>query len=100
MKFKLLFFIGILLTASVLLSCRTRMTRAERTAYKMEKQMKKENKKMVDEYKEHHFNIQPNETQAMMKNSKKRAKQNNRRRGTSWVDRTFKRKKSKSCDGN
>jgi uncharacterized protein YcaQ len=76
------------------------MTRAERTAVKMEKQMKKENQKMVDEYLEHHYNIQPNETQVMMKNSKKRAKQINKRRGNSWVNRTFKRKRSKSCDGN
>ena len=66
----------------------------------MEKEMKKENEKMVEAYHEHHFNIQPVETQKMMKNSKKRAKKINKRRQKSFVNRTFKRKRSKSCDGN
>ena len=66
----------------------------------MEKQLKKENEKLVDAYLEHHYNIQPVETQKMMKNSKKRAKKINKRRKDSFVDRTFKRKRSKSCNGN
>jgi hypothetical protein len=81
-------------------SCRTRMTPAQRQAYKMEKQMKKENEKMVKEYHKHHYEIQHVETQKMMKKSRKRAKRTNLKQRDSWVNRTFKRKRSKSCDGN
>jgi uncharacterized protein YcaQ len=76
------------------------MSPSQKRAYKMEKQMKKENKKMVDAYYEHHYNIQPVETQKMMKNSKKQAKKINKHRKDSFVGRTFKHKRTKSCDGN
>jgi len=81
-------------------SCRTRMTPAQKQAYKMEKQMKKENEKMVKEYLKHHYEIQHVETQKMIKKSRKRAKRTNLNKKDSWVNRTFKRKRSKSCDGN
>ena len=72
MKIKLFFFLVFIMTVSVMMSCRSRMSPAQKKAYKMEKQMKKENEKMVAEYLEHHYNIQPVETQQMMKSSKKR----------------------------
>ena len=81
-------------------SCRTRMTPAQKQAYKMERRMKKENEKMVKEYLKHHYEIQHVETQKMMKKSRKRAKRTNLNKTDSWVKRTFKRKRSKSCDGN
>lgn len=81
-------------------SCRTRMTPAQKRAYRMEKQMKKENEEMVKEYLKHHYEIQHVETQKMIKKSRKRAKRTNLSKQGSWVNRTFKRKRSKSCDGN
>ena len=100
MKVKVFFIFLLIVSGSYLLSCRSRMTQAERKAYKMEKQMKKENEKMVENYLKHHKNIQPVETQHMMKNSKKRAKKINKKRQDSWFKRTFSRKRSKSCNGN
>lgn len=76
------------------------MSQAERQAYKAEKQMKKENEQMVADYLKHHYNIQPVETQQLMKKSKKRAKKINKKRRDSWVKRTFSRKRSKSCYDN
>jgi uncharacterized protein YcaQ len=99
MKFKVYFILALVISASLMLSCRSRMTQGQKRAYKMEKQMKKENEKMVAEYHEHHYNIQPVETQKMMKKSKKRAKKVNKKRGDSWFKRTFSRKR-KSCNGN
>ncbi|MCK5080183.1 MAG: hypothetical protein KAR09_09570 [Bacteroidales bacterium] len=100
MRNKAIFVIIILSAASMFLSCRSDMTRAQRSAYKAEKRMKKENEKLVNDYHKHHYNIQPLETQAMIKNSKKRAKKLNKRRKKSFVERNFKRKRSKSCYGN
>ncbi len=101
MKIRLFFIISIILAGSVLVCCRsTRMTPKQRQAYKMEKQVKKENEKLVNDYLEHHYNRQPDKTQKMMKASKKRSKGVNNRRKDSWVNRTFKRKRSKSCNGN
>jgi len=76
------------------------MSSAQKQAYKMEKQMKKENEKMVKEYLDHHYSIQHVETQKMIKKSRKRGKRTNLNRKDSWVNRTFKRKRSKSCNGN
>ena len=70
MRNKIIFIIILLLAGSIFLSCRSDMTRAQRTAYKMEKRMKKENEKLVTDFHKHHYNIQPLETQAMIKNSK------------------------------
>lgn len=101
MKIRFIFILSILLSTSVLVSCSaTRLTPGQRQEAKMEKQVKKENEKLVNDYLEHHYNIQPNETQKMMKASKKRSKGINSKRKDSWVNRTFKRKRSKSCDGN
>jgi len=100
MRNKIIFIIILLSAASFFFSCRTEMTRAQRAAYKTEKRMKKENEKLVNDFHEHHYNIQPLETQAMIKNSKKRAKKINKRRKRSFIDRTFKRRRSKSCYGN
>jgi hypothetical protein len=100
MKFRVIFFIFLFAAAAAMLSCRTRMSPAQKQAYKMEKQMKKENQKMVDEYLQHHYDIQHVNTQKMMKKSRKRGKKTNVNRKDSWVNRTFKRKRSKSCDGN
>jgi len=100
MRFKAFFIIVFLAAATLFLSCRSRMTNAQKREYKMEKQMKKENAELVDAYLEHHYNIQPVETQQMMKNSKKRARKINKRQKDSFVNRTFKRRRSKSCDGN
>ncbi|MCK4568790.1 MAG: hypothetical protein KAT76_00785 [Bacteroidales bacterium] len=100
MRNKTIFIILLLSAASIFLSCRSQMTRAQRTAYKTEKRMKKENEKLVNDYLEHHYNIQPDETQMMIKNSRKRAKMINKGRKNSFVNRTFKRKRSKSCYGN
>lgn len=100
MRNKAIFIIILLSAASMFISCRSDMTRAQRSAYKAEKRMKKENEKLVNDYHKHHYNIQPLETQAMIKNSKKRAKKLNKRRKKSFVERNFKRKRSKSCYGN
>ncbi|RLD82928.1 MAG: hypothetical protein DRJ15_00055 [Bacteroidetes bacterium] len=100
MKFRVIFFIFLLAGATAMLSCRTRISPAQKQAYKMEKQMKKDNQKMVDEYLQHHYDIQHVNTQKMMKKSRKQGKKTNVNRKDSWVNRTFKRKRSKSCDGN
>jgi len=100
MKFRIVFIIFLIAGAGTVLSCRSRMGRAQKQAYKMEKQVQKENKKMVEEYHKHQYDIQHANTQKMMKRSKKRAKKTNYRRKDSWLNRTFKRKRSKSCDGN
>jgi len=100
MKTKGIVIIILIVSVSMVMSCRSRMTPSERRAYRMEKQMKKENEKLVRQYHEHHYNIQPDETQAMMKNSKKRAKKINRQRQKSFVERIFGKNKSKGCDGN
>lgn len=93
----------ILFLASLVLgsSCRTsRGTRAQRQADKMEAQASKDSDKVVEEYQQHHFDIQARETQKMMKESKKRNRKLNRRKQGSFVDRMFKRKRPKSCYGN
>lgn len=100
MKFKNFFILLVLMCIAVIMSCRSRESRAVRQAYKYEKHKLKENEKMIAEYHEHHFKIQPLETQSMIKTSKKRANQINKRRSESWVSRTFKRKRSKNCNGN
>ena len=100
MKWKTFFILAMLISATMTLSCRSRMTPAQKRAYKMEKQMKKENEKMVEAYLEHHYNIQPGETQKMKKKSSKRAKKINKKKRESWLKRTFSRKRSKSCYGN
>lgn len=101
MKNRSIFILSFLLMGSMLVSCSsTRPTSAQRKAEKMEKQTKKENEKLVNDYLKHHYNIQPNETQKMMKSSKKKSKGINSRRKDSWVNRTFNRKRSKNCDGN
>ncbi len=100
MKTKGVIIIILIVSASAVMSCRARMTPSERRAYRMEKQMKKENEKIVEDYLEHHYNIQPDETQAMMKNSKKRAKKINGRRQESFFVRIFGKNRSKGCEGN
>ncbi len=62
--------------------------------------MKKENEQAVEDYLKHHYDIQPLATQKMMKSSKKRAKKINKRQKNSFVDRVFRRKRSKGCNGN
>jgi len=62
--------------------------------------MKKENEKQVDAYLKHHYAIQPESTQQMMKKSKKRARKINKRQKESFVDRVFGRKRSNGCNGN
>ncbi len=100
MNSKGIMIIILIVSASTVMSCRARMTPSERRAYRMEKQMKKENEKLVEDYLRHHYNIQPDETQAMMKNSRKRAKKVNRMRHKSFIDRIFGNNRSKGCDGN
>lgn len=101
MKIRTLFFLSLLFSASVLISCSaTRLTPDQRRQAKIEKQTKKENEKLVNDYLEHHYNIQPDETQKMMKASKKRSKGINNKKKDSWVNRTFNRKRSKNCNGN
>lgn len=99
MKLKTVFILTVLLSGLFVSSCSSsRMTRQQRQAMRMEKQMKKENKKQVDAYLKHHYAIQPESTQKMMKNSKKRAKQMNKKHRESFVQRVFGRKSS--CSGN
>ncbi|HSG68299.1 MAG TPA: hypothetical protein VK994_06295 [Bacteroidales bacterium] len=93
----------ILLLASLLAStsCRSsRGTRMQRNAEKMEAQASKDNEKIVEEFHQHHFDIQADETQKMMKKSKKRNKKLKRKSRGSFVDRMFNRKRSKNCYGN
>lgn len=66
----------------------------------MEKQMRKENKKQVDAYLQHHYEIQPESTKKMMKESKKRARKINNKRKESFFSRLFSRNRSAGCDGN
>lgn len=96
------FIILLLLCGLVLFgSCRaSRGTRAQREADKMEAQASRESDKVVEEFQEHHFDIQAKETQKMMKKSKKRNKKLNRKKQGSFVDRMFRRKRPKSCYGN
>lgn len=92
-----LFLAGIMLGSG----CRaSRGTRAQRQADKMEAQASKDSDKLVEEYQQHHFDIQAKETQKMMKESKKKNRKLNRRKQGSFVDRMFKRKRPKSCYGN
>lgn len=100
MKNKTIFIVLLLVASSLFLSCRSRMTTSQRKAYKMEKRMKKENKKQVEAFYEHHYAIQTDRTRKMMKSSKKRAKSINSYRKRSWFSRLFKSKGSKDCDGN
>jgi len=74
MKVKTVFIISILSVGLISASCSSsRMTRQQRQAVKMEKQMKKENEKQVDAYLKHHYAIQPESTQQMMKKIKKKS---------------------------
>ena len=96
------FIILLLLSGLVVFgSCRAnRGTRAQRQADKMEAQASRDGEKLVEEYHQHHFDIQAKETQKMMKKSKKRNKKLNRKKQGSFIDRMFKRKRPKSCYGN
>jgi hypothetical protein len=101
MKFKSIFFIFILAIATLFAtSCSNRLTPQQKYFARQEKKMKKENEKIVADFHKHHYNIQPDRTQNMMDKSKKRSKNMNKKKSGSWVDRTFKRKRSKSCNGN
>ncbi|MCD4724332.1 MAG: hypothetical protein K8R63_05765 [Bacteroidales bacterium] len=100
MKFKILSIIVLIIAATTISSCRSsRLTKEQRTAEKLEKQMIIANEKAVKAYKAHHFSIQPDETQKMMKASKKHARKINRRKRHSFIDRVFRRKNSKNCSG-
>ena len=80
-------------------SCRSsRASRQQRYAEKTQVEMQKENEKMVEEYREYHYNRQADETQDMMKKSKKRAKKVNRKKQGSFWDRMF-NKKRPGCGG-
>lgn len=101
MKRKSTFIILILCGMMLMFSCRSgRVTKQQRYAEKSQLELEKENEAMVEAYKEHHFEIQADETQKMIKKSKKRAKKLNRKKGDSFFERIFKRNRSKGCEGN
>ena len=82
-------------------SCRSGgMTRKQRYAENSQVEMEKENQKMVEEYRQHHYNVQADETQKMMKKSKKRAKKLNRKKQGNFFDRLFKSNRSRDCGVN
>ncbi|NQT77999.1 MAG: hypothetical protein HQ565_09815 [Bacteroidetes bacterium] len=100
MKLKILSIIVLIVTATTTSSCRSsKLTKEQRAAEKLEKQMIIANEKAVKAYKAHHLSIQPDETQKMIKASKKHARKLNRKRKQSFIDRVFRRKKAKNCSG-
>lgn len=90
------FFALILLLGVLSSSCRS--SKQQRYAEKTQVEIEQENKKMVEEYHEYHYNRQADETQKMMKESKKRAKKVNRKKQESFWDRLF-NKKRPGCGG-
>ena len=76
------------------------MSNAQKYAANSEEQLKEENDKMEEEFKEYHYSIQADETKKMMKESEKRAKKLRRKKNGSFVDRMFRRKSPKTCYGN
>lgn len=101
MKYKFIVIILIMGGLFVSSSCRSGgMTKKQRYAEKSEVELQKENEKMAEEYRQHHYDIQAEETQKMIKKSKKRAKKLNRKKQGNFFDRLFKSKRSRDCGGN
>lgn len=97
MKHRITIIALILMIGIASTSCRS--SRQQRYAEKTQVEMEKESEKMVEEYREYHYNRQADETQEMMKKSKKRAKKVNRKKQGSFWDRLF-NKKRPGCGGN
>lgn len=91
---------GLIILLLISSSCSSgRASRQQRYAEKAQVELEKENEKRAEAYHEYHFNRQADETQEMIKKSKKRAKKLNRKKQTSFFDRIFKRK-SPGCGSN
>jgi hypothetical protein len=101
MRIKTILIVLLLVSGILFSSCRSRRgTKAQRQAYDSEEQLKTDNDEMVAEYKEHHYDLQADQTKEMIKQSKKRNKQLQRSKKESWFDRVFRPKRSKNCNGN
>ena len=102
MKIKNIFIILILATSILSSSCRSsRGTKAQRQAYQSEDQLKEDQEQAVEAYKEYHYDLQADQTKEMIKRSKKRNRQLKKNKNReSFVDRMFKRNRSKGCNGN
>jgi hypothetical protein len=101
MKYKFTIIILLMSGLLVVSSCRSGgLTKKQRYAEKSEVQLQKENEKMTAEYRQHHYDIQAEETQKMIKKSKKRAKKINRKKQGNFFDRLFRSNRSRDCGGN
>ena len=102
MKIKTILILLILATGILSSSCRSsRGTKGQRQAYQAEDQLKEDQDKAIAAYKEHHYDIQADQTREMINKSRKRNKQLKKSKNReSFVDRMFKRKRPKSCNGN
>ena len=100
MKFRPTIIILLLLSAVMISSCRSRGGNSQKQAYEAQDQLKKDQDEAIAEYRQHHYDIQANKTQEMMKESKKRNKKLKNRGREPFFKRIFGGNRAKGCNGN
>jgi len=101
MKFRPTIILILLLSALMISSCRSRRgSRSQQQAYEAQDQLKKDQEKAYAEYRQHHYDLQADKTQEMMKESKKRNKQLKNRGREPFFKRLFGGNRAKGCHGN